>query len=308
MSMLRLAFRTLQRVAPGPAARWAERLFFTPPRARLTREQREVIELARPFSVRVEGRRIAAWSWGDGPVVYLVHGWGSRGGRLAAFVPPLVAAGFQVVTHDAPGHGASEGRLSSMPDFARALRGVVDTVGPVEGLVGHSMGASASALAMHWGLRVPRAVFLAPAADPPAFALRFGVDSLGLAAATVDRVRANSERRLGIRWTDLQVPLLARELRVPLLVIHDRDDPIVPWADGSAISSAWADAELVTTNGLGHRGIVQAPDIVARAVGFLSRGSETRAADRPVRGAEIHAIEDHLWQRELRLRAAGSLW
>lgn len=307
MSMLRLAFRTLQRVAPGPAARWAETLFFTPPRARLTGEQREVIELARPFSVRVDGRRIAVWAWGDGPVVYLVHGWGSRGGRLAAFVPPLVAAGFQVVTHDAPGHGASEGRLSSMPDFARALRGVVDAVGPMHGIVAHSMGASASALAMHWGLRVPRAVFLAPAADPPAFALRFGVDTLGLDPATVDRVRANSERRLGVRWSDLQVPSLARALRVPLLVIHDRDDTIVPWADGSAISSAWADAELVTTNGLGHRGVVQAPAIVAQAVGFLRRTSATRAGERPAHRTELHWIEDHLWQREGRSRAAGSM-
>ena len=303
MPMLRTAFRALQRVAPARAARLAETLFFTPPRSRLTGDQRDVIELAHPFTVRVDGRRLAAWSWGDGPIVYLVHGWGSRGGRLAAFDRPLVAAGFQVVAHDAPGHGASEGRLSSMPEFARALRGVVDAVGPMHGLVAHSLGASASALAMHRGLRVPRAVFLAPAADPPSFALRFGIETLGLDATTVARVRANSELRLGVRWSELQVPPLVRALRVPLLVFHDRDDAVVPWADGSAISSAWAAAELVTTIGLGHRGIVHAPEIVGRAVRFLDGDAATRGTGGHGQPPETRWIEDHLWERDARARA-----
>jgi pimeloyl-ACP methyl ester carboxylesterase len=298
--MLRTAFRALQRVAPARAAQWAETLFFTPPRSRLTPDQREVIEQARPFSVRVDGRRLAVWSWGDGPIIYLVHGWGSRGGRLAAFVAPLVAAGYQVVTYDAPAHGASEGRLSSMPEFARALRGVVDAVGPMQGMIAHSLGASASALAMHQGLRVPRAVFLAPAADPPRFALRFGSEALGLDAATVARVRANSERRLGVRWSELQVPPLARALRVPLLLFHDRDDTYVPWTDGSAISSVWADSELVTTVGLGHRGIVRAPEVIDRAVHFLEGIPAARGGADGASHAEGRWIEDQLWQREAR--------
>lgn len=304
MRMLRYAFLPLQRFAPARAARWAEVLFFSPPLSRLNSDQRQVIDLAQPFSVSVDGKRIAAWSWGEGPLIYLVHGWGSRGARLAAFVPPLVAAGFQVVTFDAPGHGASEGRLSSMPEFARALRGVVDAVGPMHGLVGHSMGASASALAMHRGLRVPRAVFLAPAADPPGFALRFATETLRLDAALVARVRANSERRLGVRWDELQVPSLAPELQVPLLVFHDRDDDVVPWADASAITAAWAGATLVTTIGLGHRGVVRAPSIIQQTVSFLS-GLEAADVDLGTVSAGMEPrVEAELWGREERVRLA----
>ena len=304
MPALRFVFRTLQRVAPARAARWAEVLFFTPPRTRVTPEGRALLEEARPFSVRVDGSRLAAWSWGDGPIVYLVHGWGSRGGRLAAFVPPLVDAGFQVVTHDAPGHGASDGRLSSMPEFARALRGVVEAVGEMHGVIAHSLGASASTLAMHWGLRVPRAVFLAPAADPPGFAFRFGEETLGLDAATVALVRENSERRLGVQWSDLQVPPMAQTLDVPLLVIHDRDDAVVPWADGSEIVAAWPGASLVTTMGLGHRNIVCAPEVIARAVGFLAGGPAAKPAKTAARFHDAHWIEQHLFFREARMQAA----
>jgi hypothetical protein len=62
---------------------------------------------------------------------------------------------------------------------------------------------------------------------------------------------------------------MAAALDTPLLVMHDRDDPTVPWDEGAAIATAWPGAELVTTSGLGHRDIVRDPQIVARAVDFL---------------------------------------
>lgn len=303
MSVLNAAFRTLQFFSPAQAARVAELFFFTPPRTRLTREQRETLERARPFAVRVGRRRIAAWSWGDGPVVHLVHGWGSRGARLAAFVPPLIAAGYQVVTHDAPGHGASDGRLSSMPEFARALAAVVDAVGPASGVIAHSMGSSATALAMRRGLVVARTVFLAPAADPPRWVGRYAA-ALGLRAGTVAEMKARSERRLGLAWEELHVPSMAPRFRAPLLVFHDRDDEVIPWSDGEAIAAAWPGAELVTTEGLGHRRIVQAPEVVSRAVAFVV-GDQT-ARPEPVAprqsGRGRHWLDQHLFYRETRLR------
>lgn len=299
MSLLRLLFRVLQLVAPSRAAAWAERVFFTAPRTRLTHLQRELLELARPISLVVQERRIAAWTWGDGPCVYLVHGWGSRGGRLAAFVRPLVDAGFQVVTFDAPGHGASEGRLSSMPEFARALRAVVTAVGPAHGVIAHSLGASATTLAMHWGVPVARAVFVAPAADPVSFSLRWA-EMIGLRPSVVAEMRARSERRLAFRWDELNVPAMARGRRAPLLVIHDAGDTVVPPEDGRAIAAAWPGARLVTTAGLGHRTIVRAPEIVQEAVTFIAGARLPLTATAPPPRGEAHWIERHLFERHRR--------
>src|SRR6266567_3887625 len=228
MRSVRLMFRVLQGLAPERAAATAERVFFTPPRARLSPELRNVLEAGKPFSVVASGRRVSAWSWGNGPAVCLMHGWGSRGARLGAFVAPLVRAGYRVITHDAPGHGASDTGTSSMPEFARALRVLVERVGPVHGVIAHSMGASATALAMAEGLPVPRAVFLAPAANPAAFVDQF-VAALGLSPTTRRRMQQRSERRLAFRWADLDVPSLARNFTAALLVIHDREDRVVPW-------------------------------------------------------------------------------
>jgi pimeloyl-ACP methyl ester carboxylesterase len=299
MPALSAAFRALQFVSASQAARVAELLFFTPPRTRLTPEQREALERARRFTVRANGARIAAWAWGQGPVVYLVHGWGSRGARLAAFVPGLLEAGFQVVTHDAPGHGASEGRLSSMPQFARTLMAVVDAVGPAAGMITHSMGGSATTLAMHWGLPVPRAVFVAPAADPPAWIGGFA-QALGMREDTVARMKARSERRLGLSWDELNVPAMARRMRAPLLVVHDRDDEVVPCIDGEAIAAAWPGAELVRTVGLGHKLVVRAPEVVARAVSFITRAGEHLPAPPALRANDGRWLDQQLFNREAR--------
>jgi pimeloyl-ACP methyl ester carboxylesterase len=228
---------------------------------------------AQRFTLTVGGRRVAAWSWGDrGAGVLLVHGWGSRGARFVDLGNALLTQGYRVVTFDAPGHGASAGRLSSGPEFARAAQAVVNAVGPVSYIVGHSLGGFASALAMGRGLAVRRAVFLAPSANPNSYSAQFaavlGVDGLVMAS-----MRGRLERRLGFSWKDLNIPVIAADMRVPLLVIHDRDDREVSWNDGAAIAQSWPGAELVTTTGLGHHRIVSDPAVIRQVVTFLSQSA-----------------------------------
>jgi pimeloyl-ACP methyl ester carboxylesterase len=268
--LLRTAFAGLQRVAP-PVAGWgAARLFCTPPRPRLTDRAREVLATAEPFALRAMGERVAAWKWGSGPVVYLSHGWGGRGGNLAAaFVEPLTAAGFTVVAFDAPGHGASGGRTSSMLHLAAALRAAVERFGPAHALVAHSLGGTAAAFALQRGVEARRAVLVGPAADPQRYIDGF-FRWLGIAPALAARVKEGFERRLGFAWGELAVPGYAPRMRTPLLVVHDRDDAEVPWRDGAAIAAAWPGARLVTTTGLGHRVILRDPGVVRETVEFVA--------------------------------------
>jgi pimeloyl-ACP methyl ester carboxylesterase len=299
---LRAAFGLLGRLAPSLAAGIAERLFFTPPPARRSRGE-ALLREAEFFRVSVDGRDVAAWRWGRGPAVGLVHGWGGRAAQLTSFVPPLLARGFSVVALDAPGHGSSGRGLSSAPQFARALRRVAEANGGLHGVVAHSLGAAATALALRDGLRVARVVFLGAAADPPSWVLPFSA-RLGLPVDVVDRVRERSERRLGLRWRDLHVPTLAVEFEAPALVVHDRDDAEVPFEDAAAIAAAWPDAKLVETAGLGHNGLLRDPDVVALAAGFLSDGVVTACVcGRPALddgGCEACRFERELFDRELR--------
>lgn len=267
----RRSLGVLGRVAPGPVAAVAERLFFTPPRARASRGE-VLLRQGRRFEVRSEGRRVAAWRFGSGPTVLLVHGWAGRAAQMSAFVAPLLGRGLSVVAFDAPGHGDSARGLSSAVQFARAIRALADETGPFHAVIAHSLGAAAATLALRDGLAARRVVFLGPAAVPPSWVRPFA-RGLGLSDAVIDRLRARSERRLGLAWEELDVTRLARGLEQPLLVIHDAHDAEVPVSDGREIAAAWRGARLVETAGLGHMRILRDPAVVAEAAAFAADGA-----------------------------------
>ena len=269
--LLRTAFRTVGTVAPGIAARWAETIFCRPPRNDPRPVEEAFLATGTRHTIRSENQDLAAWTWGQGPVVVLTHGWGSRAGRFSTLAQALVEGGFRVALFDAPAHGASMGNQASLPQFSRALHAVGEAVGPIYGLVGHSLGGAAVSLAMRNGLTAQRAVLLSPPADVVLFSHAFA-EHLRIPLRAHDAMRRNLENRLQIRWEELHVPTLARGMTAPALVVHDRDDHDVPFSHGEEIAQAWPRAEFMATSGLGHRGVVWNAEVIRRTVTFLKDG------------------------------------
>src|SRR5215212_2941103 len=173
MAGVRLGFRALSSVAPELAARTAGRLWFTPPRPPIRPSSRAFLETGERIDVTVHGRRVAAWSWGEGPAVVFMHGWGGYGAQFESFVEPLTKRSFRAITFDAPSHGMSAAsrlgaRSSSFFDFSDALFALTGQVSPLAGVIAHSGGCTATA----WALRsradwsVPAVAFLAPMGSP----------------------------------------------------------------------------------------------------------------------------------------------
>ena len=273
--LLPAVFGGLEQAAPAVAGWWAERLFFTPPRPHLSPRADGVLATSRPFPVSFGDRALPAWRWGEGPAVLLVHGWGGRGGHFSSLVPAIVEAGFSAVAFDAPAHGGAAGRQTNLIEIARAAYAVAEAVGPLHAVVAHSAGAAAVAWALHRGLPASRVVFLAPAGSAAGFTRTFA-SQIGLGPASLRWMTRRAERRIGVRFDELDLRRLARAQRAALLVVHDRDDAEIPWHDGAAVADAWPGAELVLTRGLGHNRVLKDSGVVARVVSFLG-GREGRA-------------------------------
>ena len=281
--LMRPALATLSAISPALAASVAERLFLTPPRHPQPPHELGALALARRAIVDHDASPITTWTWGQGPAILLVHGWGGRGAQLASFVPSLVAGGHSVVTFDAPGHGTSPARESSIVAFIDAIHAVDRALGPVRGVIAHSIGAAATARALREGLRAGAAVFVAPPADLTLHA-DLMLETLGFGRRARALMRDRVEHRLGVPWSTLDVAGFAPAMRTPLLVVHDREDADVPWQEGAIIAQAWPGATLVTTSGLGHRRIVRDADVVRDAVEFVLarlRSSEPARATAP---------------------------
>jgi pimeloyl-ACP methyl ester carboxylesterase len=264
----RAAFGVLSRVAPRTAERRAARLFFRPRGSRVARPPRVEGLGAAPFDVRHDGGTLAAWSFGQGPAVLLVHGWEGHAGQLAAFVAPLVASGHRVVAFDLPAHGGSSGEETDLFRAAAAVRAVAASVGGARAVIGHSFGGAATAIAIGAGLAAERAVLLASSSEGTLFARR-AAQLLGLSGARATGMLMEIGAIAGRPLDQARVALHVAAAHAPALLLHDPADAEVPFHQAEEIAAAWPGARLEAVTGVGHRRILRSPEVVRRAVEFV---------------------------------------
>ena len=268
---------------PELAGAWAERLFLTPPRQGAA-SALDLID-ARSSIVEHKGRHIATWTWGsrkaqwgsdDSPAVLLVHGWGGYAAQMRAFVFPLLSAGFRVIAYDQPAHGVSDGRLTGLPDFADVMAEVAWHHGEVRSVIAHSLGGAAAALAIakgqsssSRGLRLDSVVAVSPPSDLVGYSRRFARWHW-IPEPARRAMQAAIEERYGVRWEELELARLAPRLGAAALVIHDRDDRVVPWTQGASFAHQWPGARLLSTDGLGHRRILEDQEVTRAAADFIA--------------------------------------
>ena len=271
---LRLGFRTAEVAAPSLGARVATRLWFTiPPTPRVA----ALPTGGSSFEVVAQGSVVRGGSYGAGPVVYLMHGWGGVGAQLGSFIEPLRSNGFRVVVFDAPAHGSSDpgpsgpGRSHGL-EFSRALAAVADRFGPTHAVIAHSMGAVPALLAqVHEGLVAERLVFLSPMRDLATYFDRFA-GQLGIGRRIRAQMTVHTERLVDYPVAGVDVRVLSRRVEpVPLLIVHDRRDRETSYDDSGELAQTWAGpARLISTDGLGHRRILSDQQVVDEVVRFVS--------------------------------------
>lgn len=258
---------------PEPASRLFERRFLTPRRGLGPAAVDGPFAPGRATRIPYAGRWLRLWQAGDGDqAIVLVHGWAGRAAQLSAFAAPLAAAGYRVVAFDAPAHGLPDGDRTDMVDFAGAVLQVAGRACPVRGIVAHSFGAPAVALALRHGLGVDRLVCVAP---PTSLEIYSRVVSrlVGLPERARARMQRRVERRFGVAWRELETHRMlgaaAAARPFGLLVVHDDGDREVPWSNGARIAEAVPGARMLTTHGLGHNKPLRDPATVGQIVDFL---------------------------------------
>ena len=273
---LRLYLNTLALFQPEKAGALAFQIFCTPRQGRLREKDSAFLSTAdEQKNLYVNDLNIRCYHWrGLGPTVLLVHGWESNAARWQRLVRQLRAKGFNVVAVDGPGHGQSGSRQFNVPLYANLLEAVVEHYQP-QGLVGHSIGGFASIYLLHEG-QAPSVQQLAILGTPAELShILDGFQRLlGLSSRVMRGFERVFRRRFGRSFADFSGPAMVRSLDVEGLIVHDLNDPTVPYADALAYAEQWPEARFVTTRSQGHRlngdgvpevivGFVQAKAVVA---------------------------------------------
>ncbi len=263
-------FRIAHRLAPGPTVRLAADVFGRPTRRDLTPHEAELVRGGRDRWLKVATHRLRAWEWGDPslPTVVAHHGWGGRGAQLAAYGPPLAAAGFHFLCYDAPAHGGSSGRRTNLVDMTDILIEVVDRMGEVRAVVTHSMGGMVAARALKAGLPANALASIAPPGSMLPY-LRIFALALGMGAELEEGVLGEIHRKLGLRPEDLDCKSMIPDREIPFLLVYDEDDRDVPPDHARRWATHWPRARVHRSRGLGHRGILRDARVQESVLNFL---------------------------------------
>lgn len=298
-------------------------------------------DVAARFCRLADGSQVAFASVGQGPWLVMVPGWlchleESWAHPSAASARDRFASSHRFLWYDRLGCGLSDrdGFEVSLDNDVEQLTAVLDAAGARRArLVGYSFGApAAAAFAARHPQRVERLVLYSGFARGSTVAdveQRRALDQLirthwGLGSRTLASILLPNAGAGDLRWFDrfqrtatsadmaarlldhlwqLDVRDVLPHVRVPTLVLHNRDDRAVPLAAGREIAALVPDAELRVLDGNEHDPFIRDSGAVVEEILAFFEGRD------PVSESAITLAGDRLTARErqvLRLLAQGS--
>jgi len=260
--------KTTGAFAPRLAARIMAELISRP----RGRNPTQPFELVRPQAEReVELRPgLFALVTGDsGPAVLALHGWRGRPTQFRPLAAALLERGLRTISIDGPGHGRSHGEHATPKLYGELLMEVAKIAGGAHAVIGHSFGGAALGAALALGMRPQRLVI----ASAPTRVSRMPM-AFAKAARLPQRAMPYYERLLeqhaGRPIAELDLVATGPRCGIPALLVHDRGDAVIPYADAEALAAAWPQLEVMTTEGLGHRDILADAAVIRRITDFVA--------------------------------------
>lgn len=271
-------FQILQKIAPKSAGRMGVKLWLTPPKYKPTLPQKLLLETAivrrMPFKESAyqasNDTFYTVYSWGKGPIVLLVHGWGGCGAQLAPLAKPLVKAGYQVIAFDALAHGQSPGKQTDIIEMIEIIKLLSSSCDGFHAIFAHSSGAVATVMAIREGARASKLVISGAAASMDYYLKKFS-RNVKASGQSIGRISYYLNLRLRRNLKDFSIINIAPQLNVPALILHDKDDEVVDSSEAVALSKLWPRSELYFTRSLGHHGVLIDPATVSKVVNYIDR-------------------------------------
>lgn len=267
---LKLLFGLGGRVVPRLAARAAAELV-SRPRGRNPTQPWELRGGAPAREIELRPG-LYAQAWGErGPLVLALHGWRGRPTQFRPLANALLARGFRTIALDAPGHGRSVGVRATPRILGDLLIETARIVGPAHAVVGHSFGGAAIGAALALGFSPQRIVLVSSPTQVSRMPIAFAA-SFGLPPRALPWLERLLDLHAGRPSAELDLVASGPGCGIPALLVHDRDDAVIPYAEAGVLAAAWPELQFMTTTGLGHRDILADAGVVKVVADFIAAG------------------------------------
>ncbi len=253
------------------ASKFGIRLFVTPVNFPLPKREQYMLKSAQKKRLLINdiNKEIEILSYGySKKKILLVHGWSGRSTQLFAFADKLLENGYMVISFDGPAHGKSTGRTTMMPEFLKTIEKINTTFGPFEAAIGHSFGATSLYNAASNFLTI-KALIAIGSGDKISDIISNFAKNLYLKEKSARKIKSGLEKKWLIHIDDFASSTVAKNIKIPVLVIHDKNDGDVPVSCAYRIRQNLEKGSLLITNGLGHTKILRNKEVVNKSVEFI---------------------------------------
>jgi pimeloyl-ACP methyl ester carboxylesterase len=214
-------------------------------------------------------KEIVVYAYGNSSKkILLVHGWSGRGTQLVKIADTLIENEYSIISFDAPAHGKSGTKTTLMLEFIESILEVEKAYGQFEYAVGHSLGGMSILNAIKKGLQVKKAVVIGSGNSVINIVNTF-IEKIGLPNKVAVLMKNNFEKKYHFEMESFSAYVAAKEVKIPVLVIHDIDDEDIPVSESYHLAEHLSNKEILITNNLGHRKILGDSKVIQKIVEFL---------------------------------------
>lgn len=258
-------------ISPKLVTLFAAKLFTTPIKHKIPKRELEMNSKSKQISVDISkiNKKVVLYQYGESDKkILLVHGWSGRGTQLFKIADELIKAGYSTISFDAPAHGKSPGKVAIMTDFIETILEIEKQIGPFEAAIGHSLGGMTLLNSVKKGLAINHLVIIG-SGDIVTDILKDFVAKLELKPIISTKLRLYFEKKYGVEMDSYSGYKSAMDIFIPVLVVHDKNDPEVAVSAGINIHKHLKNGELFLTEGLGHRKILGNHLVIDKVINFI---------------------------------------
>jgi pimeloyl-ACP methyl ester carboxylesterase len=269
-SIIRIA-KILHLISPALAEKFARKLFITPIKYPIPKREIHMEEASIQSTIHIPNikKDIVVYEYGQSnKKVLLIHGWSGRGTQLVKIADELLENGYSTISFDAPAHGKSGSKTTIMIEFIECILELEKKFGPFEFGIAHSLGAMALLNAIKKGLQIKKGVIIGSGNSVLEILDEF-VHRIGLPKSIAEKMKQSFESQYKFEMESLSAYIAAKDVHIPILVIHDNQDYDVPVHAAHAIAENLSNHELIITNELGHRKILGDKAVIQRIISFI---------------------------------------
>lgn len=263
----------LQSISTSLTVKFAKKLFTTPIKYKIPKRELEMDTNSKQELIFIPtiNKKIMVYHYGkSNKRVILIHGWSGRGTQLVKIADKLLELGYSTISFDAPAHGKSPGNCTLMTEFIASILELEKLYGQFQYIVGHSLGGMSTLNAIKQGLNIKKAVIIGSGDSVNDILFDF-VNRLELNKKIAIKMRESFEKEYQMDMESFSAYVAAKDVNVPILVIHDKHDEDVPYSASENIHKHLENSELHLTENLGHRKILGDKEVINKIADFIQK-------------------------------------